>query len=515
LSALLAQGVGQLFAAVAARHADRAALALSESRSLSYRELDALSNQAARFLLSRGIRKGDRVALSLEKGPAAYALILAALKVGAPYVALDPRNPAARTAAILEQCAPSLLFCGATPELQEAAAIAVLCPETQELPAFCSAFPAGSLEAPPAIAASDPAYLMFTSGSTGVPKGAMIGHDNLLHFIEWVRGAYGFEPGDVHTHLNPLYFDNSVFDIYSTFFTGGCLVPFDAATVQDPSALVARLRAMRCGVWFSVPSLLMFLQVMKEATRANLGGLRKIIFGGEGFPKPKLKALFDELGSQTELHNVYGPTECTCICSSHRISAADFAELEGFPTLGRLAAQFSGHILDGDRAVEPGEIGELCLGGPCVGLGYVNRPDLTKAAFVQNPANASSQEILYRTGDLVRQDPATGYLHFAGRRDLQVKHMGYRIELEEIQHALASIPGVDEAVVLHRRRAELSELVAVIASKQALGSAEVRKALANRVPRYMVPSEFHILERMPKNANGKTDRNALSRQFGG
>src|SRR5262249_31131391 len=167
------------------------------------------------------------------------------------------------------------------------------------------------------VAGSDPAYIMFTSGSTGVPKGAVIGHDNLLHFIGWTQTQYDFTPDDVHTHLNPLYFDNSVFDIYSTFFTGGELVPFDWNSLQDPAALAGRVRAMRCTVWFSVPSLLMYLQVMKVATRSHLGTLRKIVFGGEGFPKPRLKQLFDELNPAAELHNVYGPTECTCICSSY------------------------------------------------------------------------------------------------------------------------------------------------------------------------------------------------------
>jgi D-alanine--poly(phosphoribitol) ligase subunit 1 len=191
----------------------------------------------------------------------------------------------------------------------------------------------------------------------------------------------------------------------------------------------------------------------------------------------------------------------------------DFEDLEGLPPLGGLADHFSQHILDDDVQVPVGEVGELCLGGCCVGLGYFNRPDLTAAAFVQNPANHTFREIIYRTGDLVRVDPRDGKLYFIGRRDFQVKHMGYRIELEEIQHALMEIEGVDEAAVLHHQAGEVSELVAVIATKQTLSVTNIRKELLDRIPKYMIPSKFHIVERMPKNANGKTDRAMLAREF--
>jgi D-alanine--poly(phosphoribitol) ligase subunit 1 len=257
----------------------------------------------------------------------------------------------------------------------------------------------------------------------------------------------------------------------------------------------------------------MFLQIMKAATRANLGTLRQIVFGGEGFPKLKLKQLFDELGPQTELHNVYGPTECTCICSSYKISVDDFRDAEGFAPLGHLAGHFTQHLLNENTPAPPGESGELCLGGCCVGLGYFNQPDHTAAAFVQNPINGAFREIIYRTGDLARLDPTDGKLNFVGRRDLQVKHMGYRIELEEIQHAIMTISGIDDAAVFHRRKDDLSEIIAVVSGQAALNAKLIRYELAARIPKYMMPSKFHILERMPKNPNGKTDRPALAREY--
>ncbi|MBI4695829.1 MAG: amino acid adenylation domain-containing protein [Gammaproteobacteria bacterium] len=509
---LEACSIGRAFAEVVAVHGERRAIYFDDALQLSYVDLDRLANRAARFLIDRGIRTGDRIAIALEKSPAAYALMLAAVKLGAPYVALDPRNPASRRDAILAQCRPSIVF--ASGEGSAVGGIpAVDCDPVERMPAFCATASDAAIEEPRGITGATPAYVMFTSGSTGTPKGAAISHDNLLHFIAWLREAYGFRSDDVHTHLNPLYFDNSVFDIYSTFFTGGTLVPFDAVTVQDPFALTARVRATACTTWFSVPSLLMFLQVTKLATRAALGPLRRIIFGGEGFPKVKLKALFDEMTPGTELHNVYGPTECTCICSSRLLGESDFIDLDGIPMLGRLADHFSELVLDDGKPVAPGECGELFLGGPCVGLGYFGRADLTSVAFVQNPLQADFREIFYRTGDLVRRDPHTGELHFVGRRDLQVKHMGYRIELEEIEHALLDIEGVDEAAVLHRKQSEMSELIAVVASRCALRTADVRRMLGMRLPKYMLPTKIHFVNALPKNANGKTDRPALKREY--
>lgn len=504
--------VGQLFARAVEQFGDRPALAGVRDQYLTYRELDQLSYKIGRFLLGKGVRQGDRIALSMEKCPAAYALIIAALKIGAPYVALDPRNPPARRDAILNQCAPALVFTDSPMQGMDASSI-VACGAASGQAEPWSALSDAAIEPPSAIAGSCPAYLMFTSGSTGAPKGAVISHANLLHFIGWTQAEYSFKPEDIHTHVNPLYFDNTVFDIYSTFFSGGSLVPLDFATVQDPAKLVRRLREAKATVWFSVPSLLMFLQVTRLATRENLGHLRRVIFGGEGFPKAKLKQLFDELGPDVELHNVYGPTECTCICSSYRLSAQDFEDLEGLPPIGTLAGHFSQHILDDDVPVPVGDVGELCLGGCCVGLGYFNRPDLTAAAFVQNPTNRAFREIIYRTGDLVRVDSQDGRLHFIGRRDFQVKHMGYRIELEEIQHALVGIEGVDEAAVLHHRAGEVSELVAVIATSQPFDVTDIRRGLLDRIPKYMIPSKIHVVDRMPKNANGKTDRAILAQRF--
>ena len=504
---LYRESLPRRFARVVEANADRPAVLFNEDEALSYRELDKLSNQVARYLGARGVRAGQRVAFRLEKSPAAYAIVLGCLKSGVTYFAVDPSTPEARLKSMFEQCPPSLIFAETTDKLDAFKDKVVPCPGGKA--AFCADQETADVDAHHGPSLSDAAYVMFTSGSTGAPKGAVITHANLHYFVDWAVNEYGFFPGERHTHINPIYFDNSVFDMYSTFFSGGTLVPFTSALLQDPYGVVERIDKMKCEVFFSVPSMLIFLQTTKAIEKGAVPSLRKIIFGGEGYPKTKLAELFECVGAHARLINVYGPTECTCICSSYTLGADDFKNLDGYPPIGALTSPFSYYLLDGDRAVAVGEVGELCLGGPCVGHGYFNQPELTRKSFVQNPLNAAFEERLYRSGDLLRLDPKDGKLWFVGRKDFQVKHQGYRIELEEIQHGLAKIEGVEEACVVQAFESGASRLIGYVASHKALNADHLRKAVAEYVPKYMVPAQIFVVERLPKNANGKTDRKQL------
>jgi len=348
---------------------------------------------------------------------------------------------------------------------------------------------------------------MYTSGSTGFPKGAVISHANLLSFIVWCQARFDISSRDIITNLNPMYFDNSVFDFYTALLTGATLVPIKNEQLREPRTLVGLVEKANSTIWFSVPSLLVYLLTVRALDKDSLPNIRKIVFGGEGFPKPKLRLLYDIFSQRAILENVYGPTECTCICSAHSIVPEDFADMSSLATIGKLSRNFEGVImplLESDP-----EFGELVLLGTQVGLGYYNDGERTEHSFIQNPRNACYRDIGYRTGDLVRRDK-DGRLHFKGRADFQIKHMGYRVELEEIEAAISTIDGVDECGVTYNiMEGGIGEIVAFASGDQELQSEWLSKQVASIIPAYMVPKKFWILDCLPKNANGKIDRLAL------
>jgi len=365
-------------------------------------------------------------------------------------------------------------------------------------------------ESPPdyrTISGGSPAYIMFTSGSTGMPKGAVISHANLLWFIAWARERFTITPEDVLTNVNPIYFDNSVFDFYSALFSGAALIPITSDQVRDTRLLVRLINDACCTIWFSVPSLLVYLLTTRALAATDFPNIRKIIFGGEGFPKSKLNQLYVMFGARAELENVYGPTECTCICSAHTIGAADFQDLQNLAPLGLLAQNFDFGILPLDETAP--DFGELFLHGPQVGLGYYNDPERTAKVFIQNPRHSHYADIGYLTGDLVQKD-TIGWLHFKGRSDFQIKHMGYRIELEEIEAALNTLPDVKECAVIYQKIGEeLGQILAFAATNSPVSSEELLHKITAIVPRYMAPRQVIVMDLLPKNANGKIDRIAL------
>jgi D-alanine--poly(phosphoribitol) ligase subunit 1 len=482
------------FQTIVQQHAEKTALWFAAHNAVSYAELNALANQIARYLLAQGVAANDVVCLTGTKSLLTFASMLACLKLGAVYAILDPDSPPERLRKILATCEPKLVI-------------------ANDCSNEFSRYDNTDLPQTAQVTGAHPAYIMFTSGSTGFPKGAVMTHANVLNLIAWSQTTYSLAPSDVLTNVNPLYFDNSVFDFYSALFTGACLVPFTKDEVRDPQLLVEKIAAANCTLWFSVPSLLMFLQTMKATDGHNLSSIRRFVFGGEGYPKAKLKQLF-ETYPNSEFFNVYGPTECTCICSSYQLCAADFVELQGLPPLGQIANNFAYLILnDEGQRVPTGEAGELCLLGPNVGRGYYNDPERTAASFVQNPYNHKYQELMYKTGDLVRLNPADGKLYIAGRKDNQIKHQGYRIELEEIEAALACLDYVAEAAALHSNHNGLSRISAVITTREEFSDEQIRADLKRFLPAYMLPSAWYREAALPKNANGKVDRRQLAAKY--
>ncbi|EHP40423.1 D-alanine--poly(phosphoribitol) ligase subunit 1 [Cupriavidus basilensis OR16] len=489
--------LGLLFDELLATHAQRPALRYPE-REYEYREVAQWVDQLTAVLLSKGLRRGDVIAIGHNKRPLSYALMLAALRLGIAYVNIDVASPMARTSSMLQVSGASLLFFDAPDyqtTMEELASIQgcqLLVLADDQLPQVTDAERQEQLRLSRMVDGACIAYIMFTSGSTGVPKGVAVTHQNVLHFISWGQNRFSITDQDNFANLSPMYFDNSAFDFFVGMFSGASLSPVPREILASPYDLVAYVGKMACTIWFSVPSLLIYLMAMKALTADALPLLRTIVFGGEGYPKVELKRLYDIFSRQAELVNVYGPTECTCICSAYTLADEDFHEMEGLPSLGHLNSNFDYRILN-DEDLDAVS-GELCLIGPNVAAGYFNDLQRTTDAFHTLSESTRYMKRMYRTGDLVRE--TDGKLYFIGRKDNQIKHMGYRIELEEIEHALVKLSDVSQAAVIyHRANAAYGKLVGFV-------------ACSDRVD-YMMPNKLVLMPKLPKNSNGKIDRQQL------
>lgn len=470
--------LGLAFERIVKRYRYRPALKY-RSKEITYSELNYRANQIAHYLVAIGAKKGDVIGLFDYKSLNCFATIIGCLKIGCIYCVMDGESPPARIDKIVENCSPKHFL--TTMRLNDASL------ESGE-----------NLPITKSITGSDPAYIMYTSGSTGFPKGAVMSHANVLNFITWTQEEFRTTPDDVFLNLNPLYFDNSVFDIYASLFSGASLIPIDKKRLGEPEDLISYIDEMQPTTWFSVPSLLIYLTTMKLLSKDNLKTIKKFIFGGEGYPKSKLKFLYDLYSDRAEFINVYGPTECTCICSSYKVTDRDFEDLKGILPLGKMIRNSEGTIEDG----------ELYIRGSLVGLGYYREPYQTVNSFFHG--DYKYVDSVYKTGDLVEEKD--GLLYFQGRRDQQIKHMGYRIELGEIEAALNSLEYVNEAVALYGEVKGEKQIMAFVFTGQSCWATSVIKGLEKILPLFMIPRKVHIFfeEPLPKNANGKIDRVKLA-----
>lgn len=493
---------------VASEYKDRAALCYP-GRVISYEELARMVDRLTDYLCALGLRRGDVVAIAHTKKPQSFGLMLASLRLGIPYLCIDVSSPSNRNCKILETSRASLLCFDdkqhATDMLALAEAVgcrSVLLEEIDLHPSAAQGFVTRERLAQEVDGACI-AYVMFTSGSTGTPKGVAVTHQNVLHFIEWTRQRFQITTDDNFANLSPMYFDNSVFDFYSGLFSGAALTPIPRDIARLPYDLVAYVADMRCTIWFSVPSLLMFLMTMKAFSAESLPNIRCFVFGGEGYPKSELRKLYDLFSNRAQFVNVYGPTECTCICSAHTIVKSDLEDDNGLPPLGYLNQNFDYCILD-DSDLDTDE-GELCLLGPNVAAGYFNDVERTNQSFFTISEPRRYMKRMYRTGDLVREE--RGVLWFVGRKDNQIKHLGYRIELEEIENALVQLASVDQAAVIYQRtHSTHGRIVAFVACTVEVTLAEILAHARKTLPDYMVPASVVILSELPKNQNGKVDK---------
>ena len=498
------QSVPGLIEAHAARHPDAVAVVFG-ARRLTYRELNARSNRLARHLVKLGVGPEVPVGLCVERSAEMVVALLAILKAGGAYVPLDPSYPPDRLAFTVADSGVRVLLVGRSVEDRVPAADGVRV-SLEEEPGPFSAEDETNLASSPGP--GQLMYVIYTSGSTGRPKGVAVEHGSVVNLVQTSAVDFGFSPADVWTVVHSFGFDFSVWEIWGCLCNGGRLVVVPLDVIQSPVAFYDVLRRERVTVLNQIPSgLRNFLMTVSPDCDLKISDLRLIVCGGEALPRELAR---DLLRWGIPLWNFYGPTEATVWATNFHVETADFAG--AYVPIGTPMANMQAYILDGaGNPVRPGETGELYLGGAGIARGYWRRPDLTAERFIPDRFSGMPGARLYRTGDLAKRQ-SQGPIEFVGRSDTQVKVRGYRIELAEIESALARDPSVKEAVVLARQDEPGDpRLVAYVvpAPGRTIARWELRERLRNELPDYMVPSTFVRLESFPLNANGKLDRSAL------
>ncbi|HEX7239540.1 MAG TPA: amino acid adenylation domain-containing protein, partial [Longimicrobiaceae bacterium] len=488
--------VGRLFEEQADRTPEAPAIVF-EGEALTYRELDRRASRLARRLRAIGVGPETRVAVCLERSPELPVAVLAALKAGGAYVPLDPAYPAARLARLLRDSAATVLVAaGSAADALPTAGVEVVRPDAE------TGEGDGRLEdAPPPEAA---AYVVYTSGSTGEPKGVVVEHRSLAGLLLGAREAFGFGPGDVVPSLASSAFDIWGFEVLAPLLAGGTVRLLPAERITEPGELVRDLADAT--VLHAVPALMR--SIVDAAGDAGLPRLRRVFTGGDRVPPGLLRELREAFPA-AEAWVLYGPTEATVLATRFRVPPEGEVGRHPIGTpLPNARAYVCGPALD---PVAPGVPGELCIGGAGVARGYLGRPDLTAERWVPDPFSGEAGARLYRTGDLARWRP-DGALDFLGRADAQVKVRGFRVEPGEVEAAILRAGGLREAVVVAREDAPGDvRLVAYLVPEEGTGGSvrELRAALAAELPEHMVPTAFVVLERIPRTPNGKLDARAL------
>ncbi|MBU1170680.1 MAG: amino acid adenylation domain-containing protein [Proteobacteria bacterium] len=505
-----------------------------EDQSITYRQLETKSSRLANMLRNKGVKPGDPVGIYLTKSLEAIVSFFAVLKAGAVYIPLDSMySPPERIAGIIKlsdarhMITHEQLWHTLKNDLknhgQNLESLTVVL--TDNLLGGTHTDRQGSTDVrlihyddsfddnPPDIQGMtdmDLAYILYTSGSTGKPKGVMISHVNALTFINWALDCFKPQEGDVFANHAPLNFDLSVFDIYVSVASGACtcLVPFHKAS--NPRALIQWISENKISYWYSVPQVWITILNYASIEKEKLSHLSHILFAGEVFPTVYLKKLMGLL-PEASYYNLYGPTE-TNVCTFYHVKDKESLGLRPVP-IGRACSNYQIIVLnDHDQPVAEGEEGELHVRGSGVTSGYYKDPERTNAVFKKSPLASHHGAFLYKTGDIVVKREQNTY-EYVGRKDFMVKCSGFRIELPEVEHALFQYEAIEEAVVVAHSDKEMgnSRLHAFVTSKPGndLSIIQLKKHLTTILPRYMVPDIIEQVQEIPKNSNGKTDRQTI------
>ena len=490
-----------------ARHPDKLAVVDSNT---SY-TFSALRDKAKSIAISipLGLRN-QPVAVYLDKSAESIATFAAVLYSGNFYVPLDVASPLERISKVLGSLAPAVVITSKQHEdfvrdCCEGMQVLLL----DELPDFTSGEPGiegAQDDRVESVIDTDPIYCMFTSGSTGEPKGVVISHLAVHDYIGWFEQCYGLTEDEVIANQSPFHFDNSVLDIYSMWKTGATLHILPEADFRFPSSVVDYLEDNRVSLIFWVPSALIRIANLRLLEGRELPALRKILFCGEVMPCRFLNYWVEHLPT-TQFSNLYGPTEITDVCTYFVVDRI-FADDDVLP-LGFACGNTDVFLLDeNDNLILGDGMGEICVRGSSLALGYWNDAEKTRLSFPQNPLNSKYVDRIYRTGDLAKYNER-GELVFCGRKDSQIKLSGYRIELGEVENATLSVPQIANCAVMFNEEKQQITLF-YVSERGDIGPDVIRARLQTLLPKYMVPTRLVAMMELPLTSNGKVDRVKLA-----
>lgn len=457
------------------------------------------------------------IAVMMGKSIDCLAVFMAIAKTGNIYVPLDAEAPPERLNKILEVVRPAFIiveerYLTKAETLQIERSNVLLAErlltdesETDELQAEESVirYREKLTYIRRTLVDTDPLYIICTSGSTGMPKGVLISHRAVIDFAESASEHMGFTEREIFANQAPFYFDVSVMDIYCAIRNGACAHLLPQSLYRFPADVLRYVARHKVTTICWVPSALVMAAKLKVLDVVALSNLKNVMFCGEVMPMKQYQIWRKHLPDAVFV-NLYGPSETTCV-STIFIIDREFSETEKLP-IGKPMLNSAMLVLnDESRQAEIGEIGELCIRGSGIALGYYNNPEKTKECFVQNPLNSSFPELIYRTGDLVYYNQY-GELEFVGRKDFQIKYHGFRIELGEIEAAASLLNEVDLCACIYD---EIKECIVMFYNGQKTEMKHLKESLEKNLPQYMIPRKLVYLEEFPVNANEKVDRKRL------